>query len=85
MEEPASPRALRGAHLDTVVREDLDAYGLEELEARIARLEQETERTRAALARKRSGRNAADALFSFGGASADSAPSGEAVSEEATR
>ncbi len=67
MEEPAPPRAPRGAHLDAVAREDLDAYGVEELNGRIARLEAEVERTRAALARKQSGRQAADALFSFGG------------------
>ena len=67
MEEPASPRISRGAHLDALVREDLDAYGVEELQARIARLEGERDRTHAALDRKRSGRSAADALFSFGG------------------
>ncbi len=67
MEEPASPRTPRGAHLDAAAREDLDAYGVEELTARIARLQDEVERTRTALARKQSGRQAADALFSFGG------------------
>ena len=66
MEEPAPARVPRGAHLDAVAREDLDAYGVEELKARIARLEAETDRTRAALDRKRSGRSAADALFSLG-------------------
>ncbi len=66
MEEPAPPRAPRGAHLDAAVREDLDAYGVEELRARIVRLEAEVERTRSALERKQSGRSAADALFSFG-------------------
>ena len=66
MDEPAPPRAPRGAQLDAVVREDLDAYGVEELRERIARLEAEAERTRAALNRKRSGRQAADALFSLG-------------------
>ena len=68
MEEPAPPRLARGALLDAVVREDLDGYGVEELQVRIERLGAEAERTRAALARKQSGRNAADALFSFGGA-----------------
>ncbi len=66
MEEPAPPRTPRGAHLDAAVREDLDGYAVEELQARIGRLEGEVERTRAALDRKRSGRSAADALFSFG-------------------
>ena len=65
MEEPAPPRAPRGAHLDAAAREDLDAYGVEELKARIVRLEGEADRTRAALEKKRSGRSAADALFSF--------------------
>ena len=66
MDEPAVPRPQRGAELDTAGREDLDAYGVEELAARIAKLEAELERTRGALNRKRSGRQAADALFSFG-------------------
>ena len=66
MEEPALPRSPRGAQLDAALREDLDAYGVEELTGRIARLEGELARTRAALERKHSGRSAADALFSFG-------------------
>ena len=66
MDEPAAPRAPRGAQLDALVREDLDAYGLEELRERIARLDAEVERTRTALTRKQSGRPAADALFSLG-------------------
>jgi uncharacterized small protein (DUF1192 family) len=56
MEEPAAPRLHRGAHLEAAAREDLDAYGVAELQAR----------TGAALRRKTSGRQAADALFSFG-------------------
>ena len=66
MDEPAAPRPQRGAQLEALEREDLDAYGVEELAARIARLEAEIERTRSALGRKRSGREAADALFSLG-------------------
>lgn len=66
MEEPAPPRPQRGASLDELVREDLDAYAVDELSERIARLEGEIERTRKARERKRSGRSAADALFSFG-------------------
>ena len=67
MEEPAPPRPARGAHLDAAGREDLDGYGVEELRSRIGQLEAEVERTRAALNRKQSGRQAADALFSLGG------------------
>ncbi len=66
MEEPAAPRQQRGAHLDAAAREDLDAYGVAELQARIDQLQGEIERTQAALGRKTSGRQAADALFSFG-------------------
>ena len=66
MEEPAPPRAPRGAPLEAAAREDLDGYGVEELRHRIAQLECEVERTRTALDRKQSGRQAADALFSFG-------------------
>ena len=66
LEEPAEPRLSRGAALRTVVTEDLSGYPADELEARIAALEGEIERTRGALAKKRDGRSAADALFSFG-------------------
>ena len=66
MDDPATPRPTHGAQLDAVAREDLDGYGVEDLRARIALLEGEVERTRSALDRKRSGRQAADALFSFG-------------------
>jgi uncharacterized small protein (DUF1192 family) len=65
MEEPALPRPQRGASLEAVQREDLDLYSVEELTERIARLEGEIERTRKAKDRKKSGRSAADALFSF--------------------
>ncbi|WP_158916327.1 DUF1192 domain-containing protein [Caulobacter sp. S45] len=66
MEEPAPPRAQRGKSLDEATREDLDVYAVDELAERIARLENEIARTRKVLDRKRSGRSAADALFSFG-------------------
>jgi uncharacterized small protein (DUF1192 family) len=66
MEEPAAPRLHRGAHLEAAAREDLDAYGVAELQARIDLLQGEITRTGAALRRKTSGRQAADALFSFG-------------------
>ncbi len=66
MEEPALPRPQRGASLEEAQREDLDTYSVDELTERIARLEAEMERTRKAKERKRSGRSAADSLFSFG-------------------
>ncbi len=66
LEEPAEPRLSRGAALRTVVTEDLSGYPADELDARIAALEGEIERTRGVLAKKRDGRSAADALFSFG-------------------
>jgi len=67
MEEPLAPRAFRGWALNEVVHEDLDLYAVGDLEERIAQLEAEIVRTRAALDRKRSGRAAADAFFSIGG------------------
>ena len=66
LEEPAEPRISRCAAMKTVLTEDLSGYPAAELEARIAVLEGEIERTRGALAAKRQGRSAADALFSFG-------------------
>jgi uncharacterized small protein (DUF1192 family) len=49
MEEPAAPRLHRGAHLEAAAREDLDAYGVAELQARIDLLQGEITRTGAAL------------------------------------
>jgi uncharacterized small protein (DUF1192 family) len=66
MEEPAAPRIARGAALIEATREDLDLYAVGDLEERIERLQSEIVRTRSALDRKRNGRAAADALFSFG-------------------
>ncbi len=63
-EEPAEPRRLRGQALLDVTREDLELFGTEELEERIALLEGEIERVRAQMAKKQSTRAAADALFS---------------------
>lgn len=57
----------RGAALTELSREDLDPYGIEELEERIGGLEAEIARTRRALEGKRAKRDAADALFSFKG------------------
>lgn len=64
MEEPADARVLRGQRLLEVVREDLDLYGVSELEERLEILASETARVQAQIDRKRSGRAAADALFS---------------------
>lgn len=64
-EEPVEPRKLRDGALTELAREDLELYGVEELEVRIVRLEAEIERTRGQLERKRAGRAAADALFKF--------------------
>jgi uncharacterized small protein (DUF1192 family) len=63
-EEPAEVRRQRGAALAEIAREDLEAYGVSELEERIALLEEEIRRTRAQLQRKQAGKAAADALFS---------------------
>ncbi|HYC81202.1 MAG TPA: DUF1192 domain-containing protein [Solirubrobacterales bacterium] len=63
IEDEASPRRLRGAALADLAREDLDLYGVEELEERIALLKEEIARTEARLSGKRAGRSAADSLF----------------------
>ncbi len=63
MEEAAEPRALRGHGLHEAVREDLEVYGVAELEGRIEMLEAEIERVRAQLDRKKAGREAADSFF----------------------
>lgn len=63
-EEPAEVRRLRGQALIDASHEDLDLFGVSELEERIEFLEAEIVRTRAQMDRKRSGREAAEALFS---------------------
>jgi uncharacterized small protein (DUF1192 family) len=63
-EEPAEPRRTRGQALLDVSREDLELFGADELEERIALLEGEIARVRAQMAKKQSTRAAADALFS---------------------
>jgi uncharacterized small protein (DUF1192 family) len=65
IEEPLAPRKDRGAALLELVREDLDLYSAVDLEERIEQMQDEIARTRKALERKRNGRDAADALFSF--------------------
>ena len=63
LDEPAEPRRARGAALIEVSREDLELFGVDELESRIERLQEEITRTRGQLERKKAGRAAADALF----------------------
>lgn len=63
MEEPAEARLGRGQRLIEVTREDLELYGVEELEARLEVLEAEINRTQGFIDKKRAGRAAADALF----------------------
>ena len=65
MFEDLEPRPRRGETLTALGREDLDAHSIEDLEERIAGLEQEIVRARAAIESKRSKKTAADALFSF--------------------
>jgi uncharacterized small protein (DUF1192 family) len=66
MEEPAEVRIGRGQRLIEAVREDLELFGLAELEERIDVLQSEIARVQAQMDRKRQGRAAADALFSSG-------------------
>ena len=63
MFEDLEPRPARGASLIAVTREDLDAYSVEDLKDRIAMLEVEGGRCKAAIDGKSSQRDAADALF----------------------
>lgn len=64
MEEPAEVRIGRGQRLLDAVREDLDLFGVAELEERLDVLASESARVQAQIEKKRSGRAAADALFS---------------------
>ena len=64
MFEDAAPRKARGQLLSDLGREDLELYAVEELEERIEGLEAEIARVRAAMAKKRNSRAAADSLFS---------------------
>lgn len=67
LDEPAGPRGQRGDSLQQVSREDLDLYGVVELEERVAMLEAEVARTKAQIEKKKAGRSAADAFFNLGG------------------
>lgn len=63
MEEAAEPRRARGQGLIEVMREDLEIYGVADLEDRISALEAEIIRVRAQIERKKAGRAAADSFF----------------------
>ncbi len=63
MEEPAEVRISRGQRLTEAVREDLELYGVTELEERIEMLQAEIARCQAQIEKKKAGRQAADALF----------------------
>ena len=67
VDETVEPRRVRGWAVNELAREDLELYGVDELEERIAALQEEITRVEAQLDRKKSGRAAADALFSFKG------------------
>jgi uncharacterized small protein (DUF1192 family) len=64
MDEPAEVRVGRGQRLVEAVREDLELFGVSELEERVEILQAEIARVRAQIERKQAGRAAADALFS---------------------
>lgn len=64
MDEPVDVRVGRGQRLLEACREDLDLYAVSELEERLEILASEAQRVQAQIDRKRSGRAAADALFS---------------------
>ena len=59
------PRPVRGQALRDLTREDLDPYGVEDLEDRAETLRAEILRTEAAVVSKRQRKTDADALFSF--------------------
>lgn len=63
MFEDVPVRRARGQALTELAREDLELYGVGELNERIETLEIEIARIRAMIAKKQSGRAAADALF----------------------
>lgn len=65
MDEELTARVQRGQALIEVGKEDLELYGVEELDERVAALEAEIERTRAEIGKRGSKRAAAEALFSF--------------------
>ncbi|WP_293906617.1 DUF1192 domain-containing protein [Phenylobacterium sp.] len=64
MDEPAEVRPGRGQRLLEAVREDLELYGVAELEERLEILAAEAARVEAQIGKKRSSRAAADSFFS---------------------
>jgi uncharacterized small protein (DUF1192 family) len=66
LDEPAGPRAQRGEALALALREDLELYGVSDLEERVEMLQAEIGRTRAQIERKKASKSAADAFFKFG-------------------
>ena len=64
MEEPAEVRIGRGQRLAEAIHEDLELYGIAELEERIELLQSEVARVNNQIDKKRSSRAAADAFFS---------------------
>lgn len=64
--EDLEPRPQRGAAIAGLGREDLDLYSVDELGERIAALEAEIARSKAAISGKAAKKSAADALFNFG-------------------
>lgn len=62
-EEPVEPRAFNRGALSETIHEDLETYGVTELEERIEALQAEIVRTQTQLDKKRAGRDAANALF----------------------
>jgi uncharacterized small protein (DUF1192 family) len=65
IDEPLGPRAGRGDTLKALAREDLDIYGVSELEERIEALQAEIARCKAQIDKKQAGKSAAEALFNF--------------------
>ena len=63
--EDLEPQRVRGPLAD-LAREDLDLWSVEDCQERIAALEAEIARTRAAMSNKADRKSAADALFNFG-------------------
>jgi uncharacterized small protein (DUF1192 family) len=65
IDEPLGPRPSRGDAVTALGREDLEIYGVSELEERIEALEAEIARSRGQIDRKQATKSAADALFNF--------------------
>jgi uncharacterized small protein (DUF1192 family) len=66
MIDDLEPRPVRGDALRELIREDLDAYSVDDLNDRADTLRAEIQRTEAAAQAKLRKKSDADALFSFG-------------------